>query len=191
MKRVTIASRPCQPSCTRPSAEERSSRPARRNVAYIVPPTTTRLPRRTFVESYEAWRARYGTDLGDDALELPSGSRIGRRSADDICSHQHPQRDDARSAESPSLTRLGQHEGFGISAMTWYEIAFGVCRASRAAKDGFEARLADRAAISAAAPVTTDAAEWLAAERVRLREGRPVHGDGVIARRRMSMISRW
>lgn len=40
-------------------------------VAYIVSAEQhARVPRRTFVESFEAWRARYG-DVGDEPLALP------------------------------------------------------------------------------------------------------------------------
>lgn len=84
------------------------------------------------------------------------------------------------------LTRLAQHDGaFGISVVTWYEIAYGVRRAPKGPRRvALEARLADLAVdLPPPLQVTLEAADWLASERARLEGKGTVTSteDGLIA----------
>jgi predicted nucleic acid-binding protein len=84
------------------------------------------------------------------------------------------------------LRMLGRHDGqFGISAVTWHELAFGVRRLPKGARrTALEARLRDLADdLPPPVPFTGEAADWLASERARL-EAKGVRisiEDGVIA----------
>lgn len=69
------------------------------------------------------------------------------------------------------LARLAQHEGqFAISAVTWQELTYGVCRLPESAKkSALEAHLSDvRALLPEMLPFTAEAAGWLGAEMARL-----------------------
>jgi tRNA(fMet)-specific endonuclease VapC len=84
------------------------------------------------------------------------------------------------------LQKLAQHDGqFGISAVTWQELAYGVRRLPEGArKRALEARLGGlRAVLQPILPYTLEAADWLATEMARLEaKGRHVTcEDGQIA----------
>jgi predicted nucleic acid-binding protein len=84
------------------------------------------------------------------------------------------------------LGKLAHHDGqFGISALTWHELAFGVRRLPRGARrTALEARLTGLASdLPAPLPFTVEAADWLGSERARLEsKGVAISiEDGVIA----------
>lgn len=84
------------------------------------------------------------------------------------------------------LKRLGQHEGqYGICAVTWQELAFGVRRLPEGKrKAAFDAALTDfRSVLPPILPYTADASDWFATERARLeRKGVDIScEDGQIA----------
>ena len=84
------------------------------------------------------------------------------------------------------LRALALHDGqFAISAVTWYELAFGVRRLPKGARrTALEARLRDLASdLPPPLPFTAEAADWLATERARLQsKGLTLSvEDGVIA----------
>ena len=84
------------------------------------------------------------------------------------------------------LRKLAQHDGqFGISALTWHELAFGVrCLPRGARRTALEARLRDISTdLPAPLPFTGAAGDWLASERARLEaKGISISmEDGVIA----------
>jgi predicted nucleic acid-binding protein len=84
------------------------------------------------------------------------------------------------------LRALARNEGqFGISAVTWHELAFGVRRLPKGARrTALEARLRDLATdLPAPVPFTAEAADWLASERARLEaKGTSISiEDGIIA----------
>ena len=84
------------------------------------------------------------------------------------------------------LKRMGQHDGqYGICAVTWQELAFGVRRLPDGKrKNAFDAALADlRAILPPILAYTAEASDWFATERARLeRKGVDVScEDGQIA----------
>ena len=71
------------------------------------------------------------------------------------------------------LGALAHHDGqFGISAVTWHELAFGVRRLPKGARRvALEVRLRDLARdLPPPLPFTVEAADWLASERARLEK---------------------
>lgn len=92
-----------------------------------------------------------------------------------------------RAAPSAVLVaNLSAHDGqFGIAAITWLELAFGVRRLPQGARrTALEARLRDlQTDLPPPLPFTTEAADWLASERARLeKRGRTITlEDGQIA----------
>lgn len=78
MKRVSIAEAKQSLPALVHEAERRGEIELTRRgkvVAYIVSAEHhVRAPRRTFVESFEAWRVHYKDDIGDEPLELPERS---------------------------------------------------------------------------------------------------------------------
>jgi tRNA(fMet)-specific endonuclease VapC len=84
------------------------------------------------------------------------------------------------------LGALARHDGqFGISAVTWHELAFGVRRLPKGARRvALEVRLQDLARdLPPPLPFTAEAGDWLATERARL-EAKGVSittEDGMIA----------
>ncbi len=69
------------------------------------------------------------------------------------------------------LQKLAQHEGhYGISAVTWQELAYGVRRLPEGArKRALQARLLDLPdVLPPILPFTVEAADWLATEMARL-----------------------
>jgi len=79
-----------------------------------------------------------------------------------------------RSAPSRRLLRrLAQHEGqYGISAVTWQELAYGVRRLPEGRrKRALQVRLLDiREVLPPILPFTADTADWLACELARLEK---------------------
>jgi prevent-host-death family protein len=75
MKRVSIAEAKQTLPALIHEAERRGEIELTRRgkvVAYIVSAKHhARAPRRTFIESFEAWRDRYREDIGDAPLDLP------------------------------------------------------------------------------------------------------------------------
>ena len=92
-----------------------------------------------------------------------------------------------RSAPNPRLLqKLAQHEGhYGISAITWQELAYGVPRLPNGArKEALLVRLLDLPdVLPPILPFTVEAADWLATEMARLEaKGKVVASeDGQIA----------
>ena len=84
------------------------------------------------------------------------------------------------------VARLSQHEGqYGISAVTWQELAFGIRRLPDGRrKEALAARLAELPdVLPPILPFTVEAADWLGTELARLEsKGRAVScEDGQIA----------
>jgi tRNA(fMet)-specific endonuclease VapC len=92
-----------------------------------------------------------------------------------------------RAKPNPALlAKLARYDGqFGVSAVTWLELAYGVRRLPDGArKKALAERLSDvRATLPPVLPFTEEAADWLATERVRLEaKGTTVTcEDGLIA----------
>ncbi len=92
-----------------------------------------------------------------------------------------------RSSPNPRLLqKLAQHEGqYGISAITWQELAYGVRRLPEGArKKALSARLLDLPdVLPPILPFTVEAADWLATKMARLEaKGKAIAcEDGQIA----------